>query len=116
LGGAAAITSPITSGVNGTQYEQQFNATKIATGWSSTPFSGIPLIGDIFAGFNFLWSNIKYMVDGFPTLLTWIEHSFITDPSGIVAFEVLANALRAIFAFLIVIFLIEYIGGRNISD
>lgn len=116
LGGASALTSPIPAGMTPEEYEQHFNATAMAKGWSSTPFSGIPLIGDIFAGFNFLWQNIQYLVDGFPTLLNWIKDSFITDASGRLAFDVLANVIRAIYALLFSVFVIEYIGGRIISD
>ena len=74
------------------------------------------MIGDIFAGFNFLWQNIKWIVDGFPTLLEYIKDSYVTEASGRLAFDVIANALRAVYALLISVFLIEFISGRNVSD
>jgi hypothetical protein len=111
-----SFASPTSSTIDPTGYEAHFNATKIAKGWSSTPFSGIPLIGDIFAGFNFMYQNLGYLIDGFPILLNWLKDSFITDPTARLAFDILANALRAVFALLICIFFIEYIGGRIISD
>jgi len=111
-----SFASPSSPAIDPLEYETHFNSTQIAKGWSSTPFSGIPLIGDIFAGFNFLYQNIGYMIDGFPILLNYLKDSFITDPTARLAFDVIANALRAVFALLISIFLIEYIGGRNISD
>lgn len=104
------------NGVNATEYEEHFNSTEIATGWQGSPFSGIPMIGDIFAGFNFLWQNIKYLVDGFPALLTYIDNSFITTTEGHVAFLVIVNVLRAIYALLVVMFLIEFISGRSPTD
>lgn len=106
-------TSP---NVNGTDYESQFNATKIAKGWSPTPFSGIPIIGDIFAGFNFLWQMFGYVIDGFPTLLTWISDTYITDAGGQTAFFIIANVIRAIEAVLISTFIIEFISGRIFTD
>ncbi len=111
-----SFVSPAQPGVNATEYESHFNSTKIAIGWAATPFSGIPLIGDIFAGFNFLYQNLGYLIDGFPILLGWIKDSFITDDTGRLVFDVLANALRALYALLISMFLIEYISGRNVSD
>lgn len=111
-----SFASPSASAVNPAEYEAHFNSTQIAKGWSSTPFSGIPMIGDIFAGFNFLYQNLGYLIDGLPILLNWLKDSFIVDPTARLAFDILANALRAIFALLISIFLIEYIGGRIISD
>jgi hypothetical protein len=63
-----------------------------------------------------MYQNIGYMIDGFPILLTFMKDSFIVDPTARLAFDILANGLRAIFALLISIFLIEYIGGRIISD
>lgn len=102
--------------VNGTEYESHFNATETAKSWSATPFSGIPVIGDIFGGFNFLWQAIGYLIDGFPTLLTWIGDSLIVDPAGQLAFAVIANVLRGVEALLVTLFLIEFISGRIFTD
>jgi len=114
LPGTAFVANGQTT--NATQYEQQFNSTKIEQwGGNGNPLQGIPVIGDIFGGFIFLTQNIRFLMDGLPSLLTYFEHSYITDPSGQLAFEVIAGALRAIYAFLIVIFLIEFISGRIIS-
>lgn len=98
------------------EYEAHFNSTAIASGWEGSPFSGIPMIGDIFAGFNFLWQNIKYLIDGFPALLTYIDNSFITSSEGHIAFLIITNALRAVYALLITMFLIEFISGRVFTD
>lgn len=108
--------SPAGTGVNATEYETHFNSTDISSGWAATPFSGIPVIGDIFAGFNFLIQDIGYLIDGFPTLLTYLRNTYLTDADGITAFDVIANVLRAVYALLISLFLIEFISGRNITD
>ncbi len=108
--------NPAGQPTNATEYEQHFNATDIASGWAATPFTGIPLIGDIFAGFNFLWQNMKYLVDGFPMLLDYIKNTYITDLSGRAAFDVIAWTLRAIYGLLITSFLIEFISGRIFTD
>jgi hypothetical protein len=116
LPGTAQVANnqPIT---NATQYEQQFNSSKIETwGGKGNPLQGIPVIGDIFGGFLFLTQNIQFLIDGLPSLLTYLEHAYITDSSAQLAFEVIANVLRAIYAFLIMIFLIEFISGRYMSD
>lgn len=104
------------NGMSAEEYEQTYNATQIATGWESSPFSGIPMIGDIFAGFNFLWQNIQYMVDGFPILLNYFDYTFITDETGHLAFLTVTNALRALYAVLFSMFLIEFISGRIWTD
>jgi hypothetical protein len=74
------------------------------------------VIGDIFYGFGVLWQNIQYLVDGLPSLLTFISDMYITDSSGLAAFAVISGALRAIYALLITIFVIEFISGRYLSD
>jgi hypothetical protein len=102
--------------VNATDYEAHFNGTAIAKGWSGTPFSGIPIIGDIFSGLGFLWQNIQYIVDGLPMFLNWIKDTYITDATAKLAFDVIAGAIRAIYALLIAIFAIEFISGRYMSD
>lgn len=103
-------------GISPEEYEAHFNSTDIATSWSGTPFSGIPMIGDIFGGFNFLWQNIKYLVDGFPALLNYFDATFITSSEGHAAFFIITNSLRAVYALLISVFLIEFISGRIWSD
>ena len=108
--------NPAGAGVNATEYEAHFNATVLGKGWQQTPFSGIPMIGDIFGGFNFLIQDIGYLMDGFPVLLLQLRDTYITDQAGIDAFDVIANALRAVYALLISIFLIEFISGRVFSD
>lgn len=114
--GTAYASPTYTSTVNGTEYEEHFNATEIAEGWSATPFSGIPIVGDIFGGFNFLWQTLGYLIDGFPTLLTWISNSFIADAAGQTAFWIVANAIRGVEALLITLFIIEFISGRVFTD
>lgn len=104
------------STINATDYETHFNATGIADGWEATPFSGIPVIGDIFAGFSFIYQNIQYLIDGLPKLLDYISQTYIPDGDGQTAFAVIANALRAIYALLVTVFLIEFISGRVWSD
>lgn len=101
---------------NATEYEEHFNATEIAQGWGATPYSGIPVIGDIFSGFQFLWRNLQYLIDGFPMLLTWISDTYIIDAGAQTAFNIIANALRAVYALLITIFVIEFITGRVMTD
>lgn len=112
----AAYTSPIAGELDAEEYEERFNATGLATEWKGTPFSGIPIVGDIFAGFSFLYQNIQYIVDGLPRFMDWISASFIQDSTAQAAFLVIANALRAIYAFLIAMFVVEFISGRVFSD
>jgi hypothetical protein len=101
---------------NATDYESTFNATEIGKGWGSTPFMGIPVIGDIFGGFQFLLTHIQFLIDGFPTFLMWIGDSYITDAQGRMAFTIIADALRAVYAVLMAFWFIEYIGGRFFAD
>lgn len=98
------------------EYETNFNATELAIGWQSSPFSGIPMVGDIFAGFNFLWQNIAYLVDGFPALLNYLDYTFITTEEGHLAFLIIQMILRALYAILVSMFVIEFISGRVHTD
>lgn len=101
---------------NATDYESTFNATDIGGSWGATPFLGIPVIGDIFAGFQFLFTHIQFLIDGFPMFLTWIGDTYITDAGGRTSFTIIANAFRAIYAVLMAMWFIEYIGGRYFTD
>ena len=101
---------------NASDYEAHFNATETAESWGATPFSGIPMIGDIFSGFQFLWRNFQYLIDGFPMLLNWLSDSFIVDASAKTAFFIITNVMRALFAILTSMFVIEFISGRIMTD
>lgn len=101
---------------NASDYEEHFNATDIAEGWEATPYSGIPIIGDIFSGFQFLWRNIQYLVDGFPMFLTWISDTYLVDASARLSFLIITNALRAVYAILMSLMVIEFITGRYPTD
>lgn len=98
---------------NATEYEEHFNATAVVDNWKSGPFSGIPMIGDIFAGAFFLWQNIEYLIDGFPAMLIFIDTSYITSSEGHATFFIITSALRAVYALMMVMFIIELISGRD---
>lgn len=114
MGLALPGTETVSNGpsINGTQYQEQFNATRIVESWGATPFSGIPIIGDIFSGFTFMWQYLQYILNGLPMFLQWIAQTYITDVAAYNAFILISYALEAIYAFMIVWFLIEFISGR----
>lgn len=101
---------------NPEEYEKNFNSTEIGQSWGATPFYGIPVIGDIFAGFQFLFTHIHFLIDGFPQFLNWISDTYIVDVQARGAFALIANTVRAIYAVLMSIWFIEYIGGRYLTD
>lgn len=103
---------PVLDSNQSAQYQAQFNASQIVSSWGGTPFSGIPIIGDIFAGFNFMWQNLQYILNGLPLLLQYIAQTYITDIDAYNSFIIISYALQAIYAFLMVWYLIEFISGR----
>lgn len=115
MGLALPGTGSVANGpaINGTEYQQQYNASSIVDQWGqSTPFSGIPIIGDIYNGFLFMWNYLQYLLNGFPMFLQWIAQTYITDVAAYNSFILISYALEAIYAFMIVWFLIEFISGR----
>jgi hypothetical protein len=114
LPGSAYFGSTNSTGSSG-DYEERFNASKTAEQWSATSY-GIPVIGDIFGGLYFFFNNVRFLIDGFPTLLTWIKDCYIVDVAGRIAFDVVANGLRAVFAIMMAVFMIELITGRYMND
>lgn len=109
-------SNPSNPASNASSYESHFNATDIADKWGANPFSGIPVVGDIFSGFQFLYQNLHYLVDGFPTFLRWIGDTYMVDASARIAFDIISNVLRAVYAILMSIFVIEFISGRYMTN
>ena len=118
LPGTAYVSAnmPTNPASNASAYESHFNATEVSKGWEATPFSGIPIIGDIFSGFDFLWRNLRFLIDGFPTFLNWISDTYLVDASARAAFSIISNGLRAMFAILMSIWVIEFISGRYMTN
>lgn len=116
LGNVNAVMQPTKTYIDPLDLEEQFNATAQAESWSSTPFTGIPIIGDIFAGFDFLIRNIAFLLGGFPYLLEWFADSFIVDPTAHASFSLISNALRGLFAVIMSWFVVEFISGRVIVE
>jgi len=111
-------TSYITSsgaGLDSQDAIDRFDPSQIYD-WSSNPFSGIPLIGDIFAAFNYIIDLFPYLFDGLPMLLNFISSSYITSGDGQTAFLIIEYTLRAVYGLLITVFLIEFISGRIFTD
>ena len=101
---------------NVTEYQEHFNATEVAESWESTPFSGIPIVGDIFSGFQFMFRNVQYLIAGFPMFLSWIGSSFITDPLALTAYNTIIAVLYAVFCITMSVFVIEFISGRYMTE
>jgi len=108
--------NPAQPSMNGTEYEEHFNATDIVEGWDSSPFSGIPVIGDIFSGLQFLVTNFLYLIDGFPIFLNWISDTYVFDSATQNALGYIIWALRGIYAVMMSILVIEFISGRVMTD
>ena len=100
---------------NRTEYEEHFNATETVEGWQATPFSGIPVVGDIFSGLQMFWRCMQYLIAGFPLFLVWIGDSFIIDASARLAYDVIVGVLIGIQAILMTVFALEYISGRYMT-
>jgi len=103
-------------GGNASDYESHFNSTDIVDSWQDNIIRSIPILGDIFSGVAFLFRNIQYLIDGFPTFLNWISDTYLVDAGSKTAFAVISNALRAMYVILMAVFAIEFLSGRNITE
>lgn len=97
-----------------TDYEGHYNASEIAEGWTSRPFSGIPLIGDIFYGFQTFFRLVSYVFVGFPTFLYTFGDYFITDPAGLGAYHLIVGSITAMFFVVMAFYVVWFISGREV--
>lgn len=107
---------PAKPSVSAEEYEEHFNATETASGWQASPYSGIPIIGDIFSGFQFLFINCRYLIDGFPMVLGWISDTYVLNAETQTALNYIIWALRGMYAVMMSLFVIEFISGRIMTD
>lgn len=93
-------------------YESHFDVEEVAE-WKSQPFSGIPILGDVYFAFSTFSRMVSYIFVGFPVFLYSLGDNFITDPEGLVAFQIIAGAIGALFAVVMCLFLLWFISGRE---
>lgn len=99
---------------NVTDYEARFNTTSLIDRWTATPFSGIPVIGDIFSGLSLVWNGIRFLVMGFPDTVQRMA-GYIADPAGRTAFLLIMNVIRALFSFIMFFWVAQFITGRSVE-
>jgi len=116
LGLAGTEYASPTPASNSSDYEGHFSATETAEGWQATPYSGIPVVGDIFSAFQLAWRCIQYLFAGFPLFLQWLGDTFIVDSAARAAYNVVVYALVAIQAILGTLFVVEFISGRQLTE
>lgn len=100
--------------VNGTaSWEDfdQYNSTDIMDTWQTTPFVGVPIVGDLFTQANQLQNLFGFMIDGVPSLITWTG-SMIPTAQG--TFTLIAWVVRIISGIMFVTLMLEVIGGREL--
>lgn len=92
-------------------YSEQYNSTEIMEEWQATPFEGVFILGDLFSQTNQFQKIFGFLIDGVPSLLTWIG-SFI--PTAQIIFTPIANIIRIITAVMFATLILELIGGREL--
>ena len=92
-----------TTSVTPTELTDQFNPTTQVTSWGGW-FTTVAIVGDIVSGLQMVWTTIQTFVVGFPVFL-----SDLGAPTEIV------NVLYAIWSFIWVVFVWEFISGRIMS-
>lgn len=106
-------TRPLNASGTVSNYEERFNASDVVEKWQSTPFSGIPVIGDIFSGLSLFYNQYRFLIDGVPALTDWFS-SFV--PVNNTAFAIFSNAFRVLVAIMVATLLIEFVSGRRLID
>lgn len=104
-------SAPLNASGDFDDYNDRFNATEIMEEWQATPFDGVPILGDIFSQGNQFTNTFGFLIDGVPSLLTWIG-SFL--PTAHSVFTLIANVIRVLTAVLGVTLVLELIGGREL--
>ena len=95
------------------EYLERFNATETVEKWQSTPFSGIPIIGDIFSGLNLFWNQFSFLAAGFAPMLTWLT-SLV--PVNTTVLTLLCAGLVMLHWVMLCTLIIEFVSGRQLID
>lgn len=100
--------------LNTSDFESTYNSTEIAEGWQPGFFD---VLAGIFAGFQFFFTHIHWLIVGFPMFLYSLGDTYIVDATVRTQYNLFIVApLVALFVFLMSFWFIEYIGGRYFTD
>lgn len=92
----------------------RFNATDIGNRLGQNPVLGF--LDFLSSGVSLLAGYIGYFLFGFAAVLSWFGPMFIQDAAGLAAYNFLVGVFGAVFGLLIVIWLIEFVSGRQLFD
>jgi len=104
---------PLNASGSASEYMERYNATETVEAWESTPFSGIPIIGDIFSGLSLFYNQFRFLAEGFSPLLNWFT-SFL--PVDTTVLTVLCGGLVALHWIMVCTLIIEFVSGRQLID
>lgn len=109
-------TVPLYGGTaaNATAYAEEFNTTSLLDSWTATPFSGVPIFGDIYSGI-YLYNAIRSVIVGFPDMINAYAYA-IGDSTARSAILTANYVVYAVFMFIMFVFLFQLISGRRISE
>lgn len=96
-------------------YVERFNSTEMMENQQPGIIATFPYLGNIYGTIMYLWNAVKFIVAGFPTLLSQLA-GFIPDGEGRVAFQAISVILGALFSFIIFGWLFQVITGRQTED
>ncbi len=92
----------------------KFNATDVGSRFSQNPLLGF--LDTVVGAANFIFATVPYLFFGYAIILQWIGAVFIQDAAGQTAYNVLVDALVAVFSFLMFVWFVEIISGRQLFD
>ena len=95
-------------------YEAHYNVTEIGKGWSSRPLANVPILGDIYYGFQTFFRLVSYVFVGFPAFLYSLGDNFITDQAGLNAYHSIAIVVGALFFVVMAFYIVWFISGRDL--
>ena len=95
-------------------YEGHYNLTEIAEEWKSDPLSNVPLLGDIYYGFQTFFRLVSYVFVGFPTFLYSLGDYFITDATALAAYHIFTGGITAMFFVVMAFYIVWFISGRDL--
>ncbi len=109
------IVTQTGSQANATEIEQKFNATTLLDRWGATPFSGVPVFGDIFSGIYLVFNAISWVIAGFPLLLqTYVD--LIPDSATRTTLSLINAVVIAVCTFIVFMWLFQLISGRRVTE
>jgi hypothetical protein len=110
-----SYSNPVTGTGTDSDYADRFDPDKMMNKTNPNIADEFFFLGTIYSGLMTLWNVVGWIFAGFPAFLFGLGGA-IADPTTRTAYQYICGALGVVTSFIITIWIIQLVTGRQVQD